>query len=115
MAVPNEILEAAHIDGASNQTIFSSVSLPLMMPGIATAGLLSFVFSWNDFMFAVTLTSTTRAMTIPVGIANFSQDFQVLYGNISVAAAFAAIPGFLMVLFAQRYVTRGLTIGAIKG
>lgn len=115
MAVPNEILEAAHIDGASNQTIFSSVSLPLMMPGIATAGLLSFVFSWNDFMFAVSLTSTTRAMTIPVGIANFSQDFQVLYGNISVAAAFAAIPGFLMVLFAQRYVTRGLTIGAIKG
>jgi multiple sugar transport system permease protein len=115
LSVPHEIIEAAHMDGALNHTIFTAICLPLMMPGLATAGLLSFVFSWNDFMFAVTLTSTTRAMTIPVGIANFSQDFQVLYGNISVAAAFAAIPGFLMVLFAQKYVTRGLTLGAIKG
>jgi len=115
LSVPTEIIEAAHIDGASNHTIFTSICLPLMKPGLATAGLLAFVFSWNDFMFAVTLTSTTRSMTIPVGIANFSQDFQVLYGNISVAAAFAAIPGFLMVLFAQKYVTRGLTVGAIKG
>ena len=102
------------MDGARHDVVFRRVCLPLMTPGLATAGLLSFVFSWNDFMFAVSLTSTTRAMTIPVGIANFVQDFQVLYGNISVAAAFAAVPGFLMVLFAQRYVTRGLTLGAIK-
>lgn len=114
LSVPNELIEAAHMDGARNHTVFSQVCLPLMVPGLATAGLLSFVFSWNDFMFAVSLTSTVQAMTIPVGIANFAQDFQVLYGNISVAAAFAAIPGFLMVLFAQRYVTRGLTLGAVK-
>jgi multiple sugar transport system permease protein len=114
LAIPRELLEAAHMDGARHDVVFSRICLPLMTPGLATAGLLSFVFSWNDFMFAVSLTSTPRAMTIPVGIANFVQDFQVLYGNISVAAAFAAIPGFLMVLFAQRYVTRGLTLGAIK-
>lgn len=114
ISVPKELIEAAHMDGARHHTVFTHICLPLMTPGLATAGLLSFVFSWNDFMFAVSLSSTTRAMTIPVGIANFVQDFQVLYGNIAVAAAFAAIPGFLMVLFAQRYVTRGLTLGAVK-
>lgn len=114
ISVPRELIEAAHMDGAHNYTVFARISLPLMTPGLTTAGLLSFVFSWNDFMFAVSLSSTTRAMTIPVGIANFAQDFQVLYGNIAVAAAFAAIPGFLMVMFAQRYVTRGLTLGAVK-
>lgn len=114
VSLPNELIEAAYMDGARNYAVFLSICVPLTKPGLATAGLLSFVFSWNDFMFAVSLTSTTRAMTIPVGIANFAQDFQVLYGNISVAAAFAAIPGFLMVLFAQRYVTRGLTLGAVK-
>ena len=113
-SIPNELIEAAHMDGARHHVVFTHVCLPLMTPGLATAGLLAFVFSWNDFMFAVSLSSTTRAMTIPVGIANFAQDFQILYGNISVAAAFAAIPGFLMVLFAQRYVTRGLTLGAVK-
>lgn len=114
-SIPEEMIEAAKMDGAGNWTTFSRIAMPLMGPGVATAALLTFVFSWNDFMFAVSLTSTTRAMTIPVGIANFAQDFQVLYGNIAVAASFAAIPGFLMVLFAQRYVTRGLTLGAIKG
>jgi multiple sugar transport system permease protein len=114
LAVPKEIMEAAYIDGARNAAVFSRICLPLMAPGIATAALLSFVFSWNDYMFAVSLTSTAKAMTIPVGIANFVQDFQILYGNITVAAAFAIIPGILMVLFAQRYVTRGLTLGAIK-
>ncbi len=114
ISIPRELIEAAHMDGARHRVVFTHICLPLMTPGLATAGLLSFVFSWNDFMFAVSLSSTTRAMTIPVGIANFAQDFQILYGNISVAAAFAAIPGFLMVLFAQRYVTRGLTLGAVK-
>lgn len=112
--LPDELLEAAAMDGARSMTVFLKICLPLTTPGLATAGLLSFVFSWNDFMFALTLTSTTRGMTIPVGIANFSQDFQVLYGNIAAGAAFAALPAVLMVLFAQRYITRGLTLGAIK-
>lgn len=114
VAIPKELIQAAQIDGARNWTVFSLISLPLMAPGIATAALLTFIFSWNDFMFAVSLTSTVQAMTIPVGIANFAQDFRVLYGNITVAATFAALPALIIVVLAQRYVTRGITIGAIK-
>lgn len=115
VSIPEELIQAAQIDGARNWTIFTLISLPLMAPGLATAALLTFIFSWNDFMFAVSLTSTVRAMTVPVGIANFAQDFRVMYGNITAAATFAVIPALIIVIIAQRYVTRGLTIGAIKG
>jgi multiple sugar transport system permease protein len=113
--VPRELEEAAAIDGAGDWTIFLRVALPLVAPGIATAALLTFNFSWNDFLFALTLTITPDGMTIPVGIAAFAQEYQVKYGNMTAAAILATIPALLLVIFAQRYITKGLTLGAVKG
>ena len=113
--LPKELEEAAAIDGAGNLTTFLRIALPLVAPGIATAALLTFNFNWNDFLFALTLTSTPEGMTIPVGIAGFAQDYQVKYGNMTAAAMFSAIPALLLVVFAQRYITKGITLGAVKG
>lgn len=113
--VPKEIEEAATIDGANHSTTFFRIIVPIVAPGITAAGLLSFVFSWNDFIFALSLTSSPQGMTIPVGIANFSQQYQILYGQMSAGAFFAAIPAIILVIFAQRYITTGLALGSVKG
>lgn len=114
-SLPRELEEAARIDGADNLTIFARIALPLVAPGVATAALLTFNFNWNDFLFALVLTATPAGMTIPVGIAGFAQDYQVKYGSMSAAAIFSALPALLLVIFAQRYITKGLTVGAVKG
>lgn len=114
-SVPRELEEAARIDGADHLTIFSRIALPLVAPGVATAALLTFNFNWNDFLFALVLTATPQGMTIPVGIAGFAQDYQVKYGSMTAAAIFSALPALLLVIFAQRYITKGLTVGAVKG
>ena len=114
-SIPRELEEAARIDGADNLTIFARIALPLVAPGVATAALLTFNFNWNDFLFALVLTATPDGMTIPVGIAGFAQDYQVKYGSMTAAAIFSALPALLLVIFAQRYITKGLTIGAVKG
>lgn len=113
--VPKELEESASIDGAGHLTIFLRIALPLVAPGIATAALLTFNFCWNDFLFALTLTTTPQGMTIPVGIASFAQEYQVKYGNMTAAAILATLPALLLVIFAQRYITKGLTLGAVKG
>ncbi|HUX14171.1 MAG TPA: carbohydrate ABC transporter permease [Spirochaetia bacterium] len=113
--VPSEIEDAALIDGASHATTFLRIIVPIVSPGITAAALLSFVFSWNDFIFALSLTSSSSGMTIPVGIANFAQEYQILYGEMTSAAFFAAIPAIILVVFAQRYITTGLALGSVKG
>ena len=114
-SIPRELEEAARIDGADNLTLFARIALPLVAPGIATAALLTFNFNWNDFLFALVLTTTPDGMTIPVGIASFAQDYQIKYGNMTAAAMVSAVPALLLVVFAQRYITKGLTMGAVKG
>jgi multiple sugar transport system permease protein len=113
--VPSEIEDAAAIDGASHGTTFLRIVLPIVGPGVTAAGLLSFIFSWNDFIFALSLTSSSQGMTIPVGIANFAQEFQILYGEMTAAGFFAAVPAIILVLFAQRFIITGLALGSVKG
>ncbi|HOS78986.1 MAG TPA: carbohydrate ABC transporter permease, partial [Anaerolineae bacterium] len=69
----------------------------------------------RDFLFALSLTSTPRGMTIPVGISSFVQEYSIRYGEMAAGAFFAMIPALLMVAFAQRYIIKGLTLGALKG
>jgi multiple sugar transport system permease protein len=114
-SIPKELEEAAAIDGAGHLTIFTRIALPLAAPGIATAALLTFNFNWNDFLFALTLTTTPQGMTIPVGIATFAQEYQVKYGSMSAASVLAVIPALFLVIFAQRWIAKGLTLGAVKG
>lgn len=111
--LPVELEEAARIDGASNLRTFLQIVTPLIAPGLAAVAILTFVFSWNEFLFALNLT-TSKAATIPVGIARYAQEYQIRYGEMSAAAFFATIPAILFLIIAQRHIVKGLTLGALK-
>ena len=113
--LPLELEEAALVDGCTRLGSFIRIALPLTAPGIAAAAILACIFSWNEFLYALTLTSTTSSMTVPVGIVKFAQEYSVQYGEMSAAAAFATLPVLLFVAFAQKQLVKGLTLGALKG
>jgi multiple sugar transport system permease protein len=113
--VPVELEEAAAIDGCSRLQTFLRIVLPIARPGIAATAVLVFVFSWKEFLFALTLASTPAAMTIPVGIAGFAQEYNVRYGEMAAAAFFATIPALILVFIAQKHIVKGMTLGALKG
>lgn len=113
--VPKEMEEAAMIDGCNQWQAFIWVIIPMVRPGLAAMGVLVFVFSWKEFLFALTLTTSTAGRTIPVGIANFVQEFNIRYGEMAAGAFFAMLPALVLVLVAQRQIIKGLTVGAVKG
>jgi multiple sugar transport system permease protein len=111
--VPLELEEAARIDGASTPVLLWKVVLPLVTPGLAATGILTFVFSWNEFAVALNLTMKQTA-TVPVAIAKFAQDFEIQYTQMAASAALSIIPALVLLLIGQRYIVKGLTQGAIK-
>ena len=113
--IPSELEEAAWIDGASHIQTFWRIALPIIKPGLAATAVLVFIFSWKEFLFALSLTSTKAGMTIPVGIAGFVQEYNIRYGEMSAAATFASIPALILVIFAQKHIIKGMTLGAVKG
>jgi multiple sugar transport system permease protein len=113
--VPIELEEAAAIDGCTRWQTFYKIALPVARPGIAATAVLVFVFSWNEFLFALVLSSTSASMTIPVGIAGFAQEYNILYGQMAAAAFFATLPALVLVFVAQKYIVKGMTLGALKG
>lgn len=113
-SIPRELTEAAVVDGASAVRAFVSVVLPLSGPGIVTASILSFVFSWNNFMFSIVLASS-RTRTVPVAIYNFISYAQIDWGGLMAAAVVITLPVLVLAIVTQRYVIRGLTAGAVKG
>jgi multiple sugar transport system permease protein len=112
--IPEELEEAAQIDGSSKIGAFIRVVLPLSVPGIATATILSFIFSWNNFLFALVL-SNQYSRTLPVAIVNFTSYAAVDWGGLMAAAVVITVPVMIIALLAQRYVVSGLTAGATKG
>ncbi|SNT76662.1 carbohydrate ABC transporter permease [Paracoccus seriniphilus] len=110
---PRELEEAAVIDGCSRLKTFTHVILPVIVPGLMATGVLMFVFSWNEFPVALALT-TKETATVPVSIAKFAQDFEVKHGAMAAAATLSTIPAILMIIFATKYIVRGLTSGALK-
>lgn len=112
--IPHELEEAAQIDGSSRIGAFVRVVLPLSVPGIATASILSFIFSWNNFLFALVL-SSQETRTLPVAIVNFTSYAAVDWGGLMAAAVVITVPVMIIALIAQRYVVSGLTAGATKG
>lgn len=112
--LPEELEEAAQIDGSSRVGAFLRVVLPLSVPGLATSAILSFIFSWNNFLFALVL-SNQNTRTLPVAISNFTSYASVDWGGLMAAAVVITIPVMIVALFAQRYVISGLTAGATKG
>lgn len=113
--VPKELEEAAVIDGCTLWQAFRLVIVPVVRPGLAAMAVLVFVFSWKEFLFALSLTTTGAGRTIPVGIANFVQEFNIRYGEMAAGSFVAMIPALILVLLAQRHIIKGLTVGAVKG
>ncbi|PSL05264.1 multiple sugar transport system permease protein [Haloactinopolyspora alba] len=114
-AVPSSLREAARVDGAREFTIFWRIMLPLTKPGMATACLFVGILVWNEFLFAVSLTSGPSAQTATVGIAGYLQEHNIRFGEMAAAATVVSLPAVLLVIFAQKYVVAGITRGAVRG
>jgi trehalose/maltose transport system permease protein len=115
--IPWDLEKAAKVDGASQRQIFTNVIAPLAAPGIATTSILVFMFCWNEFLFAISLTSTNAARTAPAAMGFFTgvSQFTFPIGSIAAAAVIITIPIVIFVMIFQRRIVAGLTSGAVKG
>ena len=111
--VPLELEEAARIDGCSRWRVFTRISLPVCRTALATATILSFIFSWNNFIFALILTGPERR-TLPVAVFNFISGDEIDWGGLSAAATLITLPILMLILFVQRHIVQGMTAGGLK-
>jgi ABC-type glycerol-3-phosphate transport system permease component len=103
------------VDGASRLRVFRDIVLPLSLPGVATTAILTFLYAWNEFLFALSFTVGPERQTVPVAIALFRGRYQVPWGEVLAGVVVATAPVALLVLIFQRRIVRGLTAGATKG
>ena len=115
--IPWDLEQAAQVDGATPYQAFTKVIIPLAAPGVFTAAILVFIFAWNDFLFAISLTSSDASRTVPAALAFFTGEssFTEPNGAIAAAAVVVTVPIIVFVLFFQRRIVAGLTAGAVKG
>jgi ABC-type glycerol-3-phosphate transport system permease component len=111
--VPRELEEAAMIDGASQLGVLRIVTLPLIAPGLVITALFCFIWSWNDFMFALILTRNA-AMTLPVAVSNMREAHGLMWGEVSATASLGTVPIIILAIILQKYLVRGLSLGALK-
>ena len=116
-ALPRDLEEAAYVDGASPLQTFFYVMLPLVAPGLVTAGLLAFIAAWNEFLFALSFTQSPEKYTVPVAITSFTEEsaFDQPWGQIMAATVIVTVPLIVLTLVLQRRILAGLTAGAVKG
>jgi multiple sugar transport system permease protein len=113
-AVPDELDESARVDGCSRIGSLWRVVLPVSRGGVAVTAIFAFLASWNDFIFALLLTSV-RAVTTPLQIANFQSQFGLDWGNMTSLAVLYSVPVIILAIVLQRHIVAGLTLGAVKG
>jgi multiple sugar transport system permease protein len=115
--IPWEMEQAAQVDGATSWQAFRKVIVPLAAPGVFTAAILTFFFAWNEFVLAISLTSTTASRTVPAQMAFFvgPDPFNPPYAQLATASVIVTIPVIIIVLLFQRRIVAGLTSGAVKG
>lgn len=111
--LPVELEESAMVDGCSRLGAFSRIALVLAAPGLASTAILTFLFTWNEFIFALILTATS-ARTMPVAVQLFMRETGILWGHMTAAAVVMMVPTVILTFFIQRYLVRGLTFGAVK-
>jgi multiple sugar transport system permease protein len=111
---PNQLIDSAKIDGATRNQTFFYVVLPLTVTAIAAGAIITFLFTWNEFLYALTFTQTEESMPLTVGIFEFVGDEVVEWTRLCAVGVFASLPSIIFFIFAQRYVVQGLTAGAIK-
>lgn len=112
---PNELVEAARIDGLGTIGMLLRIVIPLSLPGLGVAVLFGFLVAWNEFVIALTITRTPAAQTMPVGISTLITQFQTLWGEMMAVAAVYLLPVLLLTVLSQRGLVRGLMTGATKG
>jgi multiple sugar transport system permease protein len=112
--IPHGIENAALLDGYSRFHAFRKYILPLAVPGIAVTALFVFIFSWNEFLFALIFTRS-QTQTLPITLAGMTGGHEIPWGEISALSLIAILPGVILTLFFQKYLVRGLTFGAVKG
>jgi len=113
--LPRDLEEAALVDGDSRIGALWRVVLPLVAPGLAATAVFCLIVSWNEFLFALVLTQTDAAMTLPVGIAGRVTQYEIKWGVMSAAGIVAIVPILVFALAVQKYLVRGLSLGAVKG
>ena len=113
--IPGEMLEAARIDGASEIRTFTSVVVPMVKPGIGALAIFTFINSWNDYFLQLIMLTSNSNLTISLGIATMQAENSTDFGLIMAGAALAAVPIILVFLLFQKYFTKGITMGAVKG
>jgi multiple sugar transport system permease protein len=113
--LPRDLEEAALVDGDSRIGALWRVVLPLVAPGLAATAVFCLIVSWNEFLFALVLTQTDEAMTLPVGIAGRVTQYEIKWGVMSAAGTVAIVPILIFALSVQKYLVRGLSLGAVKG
>jgi multiple sugar transport system permease protein len=115
--IPWEMEQAAQVDGATSWQAFRKVIVPLAAPGVFTAAILTFFFAWNEFVLAISLTSTTKSRTVPAQMSYFvgPDPFNPPYGQLATASVVVTVPIIIIVLLFQRKIVAGLTSGAVKG
>jgi len=113
--VPDEIFRAARIDGCTSFQSYAKIILPLSVPGIFATSILVFIYAWNEFLYALTFTSTEASRTIPVAIALFPGIHEIPWGEIAAASVIVTIPLVVLIFSFQKKIIEGLTAGAVKG
>ncbi|NET41211.1 carbohydrate ABC transporter permease [Okeania sp. SIO2B3] len=115
--LPKDLEDSAKIDGYSTISMLWNIILPLTIPALVTTGILTFIFSWNEFIFALTFITRSEMYTIPVAVAQIGgiSVFEIPYGPIAAATVIGTFPLLILVLIAQRRIVQGITAGAVKG
>ena len=113
--IPGELLEAAKIDGAGEARTFTQIVLPMISPGIGALAIFTFISAWNDYFLQLIMLNDTNALTISLGIAKLQSELSTDFGLIMAGAAVGSIPIIIIFLIFQKFFTRGITMGAVKG
>ena len=111
--VPRDLDEAATLDGLGHLAILRRIILPVLAPGVAVTAIFTFMFSWNEYLMALVLTSR-EATTVPVTVSKFIQAYSILWGDVGAAATIELLPVLVVVFLLQRHIMRGITLGAVK-
>ena len=114
-SIPGEILEAARIDGASELKTFNTIVYPMIKPGVGALAIFTFISSWNDYFMQLIMLTSSSKLTISLGIATMQAENSTEFGLIMAGAALAAVPIIIVFLLFQKYFTKGITMGAVKG
>jgi len=115
LTIPDELEDAARIDGAGYFTLYAQIIMPLSKAALATLAVFVFLGNWNDFLWPLVITNSSQMRTLQVGLATIQEEVPMAFGTLMAGATFAAIPITIVFLIFQRYFLKGLTVGALKG